>query len=101
MNARIVAAVILRLAGAWLVLRAVYGFAVLLWMIHSVSPRARISWWSGVLTRADSDTYLHDTYYVVAHRPIPMMLSFVLGLIFIFAAKPLARVLVWKLGEVS
>ena len=100
MTARLVAAVALRMAGAWLVLRSLYGVAALLWLAHSISPTAHIAWWKGALTSAGVDTRLHDTYYVITHRPIPMMFYLILGLICIFAAGPLSRLLAWKLDDV-
>lgn len=99
MNARVAAAAVLRIAGVWLVLRAFYGIGALLWFVHAVSPTARVAWFNGMITGVD--TNLHDTYYVIAHRPIPLMLCLGTGLLLIFATKPIARLLTWKLDNVS
>ena len=100
MNARVVAAVALRLIGACLFLRALYGTAVLLWFLKvTSSPGTHFRWFNG--TVGSADLHLHDTYYVIAHRPIAILASLIAGIVLLVATKPLARLITWKLDKLQ
>jgi hypothetical protein len=95
---KVVATIGLRIAGVWMILES-FCVTVAMPFASGYLPYMALGmhrrWYDGGnATAATSDFYFHDVYYMFAHS-VPglpaVAIRFVVGLVLIFASKPLAR----------
>jgi len=102
MSPKAAAAIGLRIIGVWLLLEAIFG----LMSVFLIQPEflgllgMHRRWYDGNTTITAPNFYLHDTYYVVSHFGwsfAGIVIHFAIGLVLLFASKPIGRLLARKL----
>lgn len=98
MTPRAFAAVLVRLLGVWLSIEALFRLGELLVWASSTRQGPGTTGWTSYppieTTVGASEIYLHDTYYVISHAAVsfvPPVLKLFLGVVFVFAARRIAR----------
>ncbi len=95
MKTRAIAAVFLRVLGVWLLIEGllpVIDMLVIQWGIEHGTPTS--GWTSYDPTTRTTESYFHDTYYVITHFRPPLGgygVRIAMGIAFLAASKPLAR----------
>jgi hypothetical protein len=61
---------------------------------------SHVRWFDGGLVPAAVDPNLHDSYYVISHFSLAGVgARLLIGLVLLLTAKPIARLITWKLDN--
>lgn len=100
MTPRALATVLVRVLGVWLSIEALFRLGELLVWASSTRRVSDGTGWTSYppidVTVGASELYLHDTYYVISHAAlsfVPSLLKLGLGILFIWGAHRIARLI--------
>ena len=100
MTPKAFATILSRVLGLWFVVDAVFRLSDILFWRWSMRGVEQAAGWTSYPSLADvtsaSETYLHDTYYVISNWSASLVspgIKLLLGLVLLFAAHRVARLL--------